>query len=92
MERHHKFASVITTTVMRPILTKLQGKASRLDASNGSFATEPHASVWRQPMRRLSRMAQSCVLSAASGAVDLALDDGIVPVICPTCRMDLEKT
>jgi hypothetical protein len=38
MERHHKFASVITTTVMPPLSTKLQRKATRLDVSNGSSA------------------------------------------------------
>src|SRR3954452_3521637 len=40
VERHHKFANVITTTVMRLILTKLPRKASRLDVSNGSFSTD----------------------------------------------------
>jgi hypothetical protein len=34
VERHHKFANVITATVMRTILTKLPKKASRSDVSN----------------------------------------------------------
>jgi hypothetical protein len=38
VERHHKFANVITTTVMRLILTKRPRKASQLDLSNGSFS------------------------------------------------------
>jgi hypothetical protein len=38
VERHHKFANMITTTVMRLILTNLPRKASRLDVSNGSKA------------------------------------------------------
>src|SRR6476620_9745746 len=38
VERHHKFANVITTKVMRAILTRLPKKASRLDVSSGSLS------------------------------------------------------
>ena len=46
MERHHKFASVITTTVMRPILTEPQRKASRLAANYLAFVQLASIRLW----------------------------------------------
>jgi hypothetical protein len=46
MERHHKFAGVITTTVMRPILTKLQRKASRLMFRMVDNPPSPANRIW----------------------------------------------
>ena len=43
MERHHKFANVITATVMQRIWMKLARKASRLDVSNGSILSKKGA-------------------------------------------------
>jgi hypothetical protein len=58
VERHHKFANVITTTVMRMILSQLPAKASRLDvpigvkngfqpASSGLSPSTPGADIQR---------------------------------------------
>src|SRR5436190_68791 len=43
MERHHKFASAITTIVMPPLSMKPGRKATRLDVSKGSKAERSHS-------------------------------------------------